>query len=56
MKISDVSSHQALTYFIFSELASDFRQNKFTKFRHVIFHMKFYEFIVTNLRTKILKN
>jgi hypothetical protein len=41
-KNSGDSSHQALTYFIFSEyLSSDFRHNKFTKFRHVIFYKKF---------------
>jgi hypothetical protein len=41
-KNSGDSSHQALTYFSFSEfLSSDFRHKKFTRLRHVIFHKKF---------------
>jgi hypothetical protein len=41
-KNSGDSSHQALTYFSFSEfLSSEFRHNKFTKIHHVIFHKIF---------------
>jgi hypothetical protein len=49
-KKSEDSSHQALTYFSFSEfLSSDFRHNKFLKFRMENNMAEFREFIVTKI-------